>query len=134
MKVLFRLERIGDDSIEAVRAFDRLFAPATTKRYMRARQMSGAHYGAPGVWSLDCLGHPLTELRFRKDYSSANSVGSRGVYAEYHLDAGAYYFVIKRASWKSRERFYIVAKPDGVSRVTEEEAQAWAKKRSVQTS
>jgi hypothetical protein len=118
MKMVYRLERIGDDSIEAARSFDRAFSN---------HRSSGAEYGAPAVWQLRPDGVTGPEMIFRKDYSRANSCGSRGIYAEYYLEVGHCYRVRKRVSWKSSDTFYIRAKADGAQRITEKEALLWAK-------
>ena len=120
MKIAYRLERIGDDSIRAVKSFDRLFS-------RRTPYVSDAEYGAPGVWQLRFDGSRGPELDFRKDYSRANSIGSRGIYAEYYLEIGHCYLVKKRASWKRSETYYIRAETDGARRIDKEEAEQWAK-------
>lgn len=45
-------------------------------------------------------------IRGQKDYSEANSVGSRGVYVYYYLEEGKIYDVKKPVSWKNDRRFF----------------------------
>jgi hypothetical protein len=67
--------------------------------------------------------------RFKKDYSRANSKGSRGVYAIYCLDGGKYYEV------KDGSRRYFAQVHDWkVVEVDKEEVDEWLKSRSESTS
>lgn len=45
-------------------------------------------------------------LRGQKDYTEANSVGSRGVYIHYILESGRVYEVARMANWKRQERYF----------------------------
>lgn len=45
-------------------------------------------------------------VRGQKDYTEANSVGSRGVYIHYILESGRIYEVSKMANWKKPERYF----------------------------
>lgn len=42
-----------------------------------------------------------------RDYSAANSIGSRGIYITYLLDEGPIYEVSARQSWRSTDRYFI---------------------------
>lgn len=63
-------------------------------------------------------------LRYKKDYSRANSIGSRGVYAVYILDNAKVYEVLSRPTWGRSDRYF--ARVDGgkLRRLTKEEVEA----------
>ena len=62
-------------------------------------------------------------LKCKKDYSRANSKGSRGVYAEYILDSGKIYEVKEH-----KQRYFCKVNNEGnVIKIGEEEVQEWLK-------
>lgn len=60
-------------------------------------------------------------LKPKKDYSRANSAGSRGVYAEYILDEGKIYDVLAPINWKHKERYFCKVEDWKIVRIDEEE-------------
>lgn len=54
-----------------------------------------------------------TFVRFHKDYSASNSIGSRGIRAEYILESGHIYEVSCKTSWKSIDRYFCRIADDG---------------------
>ena len=73
-------------------------------------------------------------LPSRKDYSLANSVGSRGVYRHYVLSPGPYE-VYAWVSWHRRDRYFLLVEEDGSKRrVTREEVDEWLSARSASMS
>ena len=78
-----------------------------------------------------------TYLRPKRDYSRANSKGSRGVEDSFFLHEGRLYLVCAQTSWKRVERYFAVARGGEVHRVAEavdvlslpaEERRAWLAK------
>lgn len=66
------------------------------------------------------------DLYGRRDYSRANSKGTRGVYVWYILEPDTLYWVNEPISWKRSEQYYCAVKLDGsVYRLTDEEAEEW---------
>lgn len=66
----------------------------------------------------------------RKDYSKANSVGSRGVYNWYVIESGRYYEVKEQTSWRRGDRYFIKVTENGdVQRVAKSEVEQWLKNR-----
>lgn len=62
-------------------------------------------------------------LRPAKDYTGANSVGTRGVMLHFILDPGCAYEVFERVSWSRSRRYFCRALPDGgVEEISEGEA------------
>lgn len=128
MKVLLRLERIGDDAHTAMRFFERDLNFAGYRQYMKTRKMGGPNL-MPAVRCMTEAGGLGRFLRFRKDYSESNGPGSRGVMAVYELEMGHYYWVRERTSWKNSNEYFICAGRNGIRIVEEEEAVEWAKER-----
>lgn len=63
----------------------------------------------------------------KRDYSRANSRGSRGVYVHYLLDQDTLYWVRARTSWRASEEYFAAVTPTGdIYRLTTEEAREWA--------
>lgn len=73
-------------------------------------------------------------LTGKKDYSEANSSGSRGVYVWYTLESGKIYEVFRPTSWKSRERFFCTVNDETGKIITleKEEVLEWLKKNSLE--
>lgn len=103
------LECIGDDLVQAHRRLQGYVPGAWGAAKFRPPP---SPYVAEAV-ALDGNDRPLLHfLGGRKDYSRANSVGSRGVYRWYHLAEGHVYKVFARESW-TRSRTYWVTVRDG---------------------
>lgn len=127
MKVLMSLERIGDDGAEALRHYEAaVFVPSST--WLKARQ-AGAPSIMPAIRAMREDGGLGRWLRYRRDYSSANGTGSRGVMAVYELEMGHYYWVRERTSWKNSREYFICAGRAGIREVEREEAVEWARER-----
>lgn len=61
-------------------------------------------------------------VRCNKDYSKANSVGSRGVYAFYVVESGKVYEVSEPLTWKKTDQYFCTVSDDGeIVRLTIEE-------------
>jgi len=110
-----RLECIADDLLQTARALPRLFGKG----------------GPSGPWVARLTGLTPTNfqrefLRGMKDYSQANSVGSRGVYLTFWLDSNDIYEVYHRTAWKNDRRYFCRPTKDGTfQKLTREEARAW---------
>jgi hypothetical protein len=52
-------------------------------------------------------------LQFEKDFSCANSQGSRGVFAVYVLQSGKVYEVFERTSWTGSARYFVTINDGG---------------------
>jgi len=125
MKAVIRLEMIGDDT-NYLRArygvrfeiFRRL-SRAMTGDSNKARPWVARLTGTDPVYGFQRqFVHPAL------DYLRANSVGSRGIYGYYPLDAGIYE-VQERLSWGSTRRYFILVTPPDYHEITREEALAW---------
>lgn len=85
--------------------------------------------GVKRVGSFDFYGACFREYDIRGfvDYASANSKGSRGVYAYYFVTDGLYK-VTERTSWKSVKTYYLLIENGLKTKMTFEEALAWLTK------
>ena len=61
----------------------------------------------------------------KKDYSLANSVGSRGVYLYYTLRRGSVYEVFALTSWRGEDRYFCRVEGTEMVRMTLDEVCAW---------
>lgn len=98
-----KLECIGDDMVQVCREFDQfcnMFFPGMAGSGIKSRTWVAIikdHY----------KGKFLREFpRGYKDYSEANSKGSRGVYKYYYLEEGPIYEVSEPVSWKNTLRYF----------------------------
>lgn len=67
-----------------------------------------------------------TPIYGRRDYSRANSKGSRGVHVHYILKPDTLYRVAAPKSWRNVDRYYAAVAPDGsIYRLSDEEVRAW---------
>ncbi len=108
MRACIRLELIGDDTHSRLRMFDVVIG----KRPYVAKLI-----GLDDKW-----GFRRIFKRGEKDYSLANSVGSRDVYVYYSLAPGMYE-VFEQVSWrKTRTRYIIVDEFGEIQTISKDEA------------
>lgn len=75
-------------------------------------------------------GMEKTRLKGQYDYSEANSVGSRGVFVRYWLQAGELYHVSSPQNWKRSDQYFCFIDEAGlINRLDFEEAVEWLLKR-----
>lgn len=81
------------------------------------------------------FGYARTFVAPRRDYSCANSVGSRGVHFWWTLEAGRLYQMCSRESWNGgMNRRWLTVTADGdVRELTQEEVDRWLSNHSVST-
>lgn len=62
----------------------------------------------------------------KRDYSKANSKGTRGVYVHYVLKEDELYWIKSPQSWRSTSIYFAAVTPTGdAKRLTDEEAEEW---------
>jgi len=121
---LLSLEAIGDDRVK----YDRLVQAEVGQLGPVAASMVATRPRRP--WVAEIVGiHPLYRferrfLRGNKDYSRANSIGSRGVYLYYQLMEGRIYEVNVLESWSSTDRYFCRVRHGRPIRLTETEVVA----------
>jgi hypothetical protein len=116
MKLVISLELIGDDRYAHRAAIARGQArkPLTLREEIDLLKMAPERerpYVARVIPTVAAPGFRTEELIPLKDYSAANRIGSRGVYAFYTLDDGLYE-VNQRLTW-GKARLYYLRVADG---------------------
>lgn len=69
-------------------------------------------------------------VKQKKDFSTSNSVGSRGINANYMLEYGKLYEISSPVSWKKTDRYFVIG-DDPDNRLSAEEADKWLKTKLV---
>jgi hypothetical protein len=84
--------------------------------------------GGSSVWIAEIKGFSKKYLFDRefldknKDYTDANSVGTRGIKCWYMLETGCVYEVQRQISWKKSEKYFCCVNADGeIIRLTRED-------------
>jgi hypothetical protein len=94
----------------------------------------------PSGWVAEITGfdpkykYARTFLKFKKDYSRANSKGSRGIFAEYILEEGKIYDVEQQVTWKRSKRYFCTVKDWKIVEIDEMEVILCLNERSWSTS
>jgi hypothetical protein len=130
LKAILEIELIGDNIVQEMRMWTRLGNNLIP-------DIGSAVFGRcpPSGWVAEITGfdpqykYARTFLKFKKDYSRANSKGSRGVYAEYILDEGKIYDVKN-----NKQRYFCKVDNWQIVRIDETEVKEWLKSRSESTS
>lgn len=126
MKAILKLEAIGDDMHSIIDLHRRRVNEAVPG-------LGDATFGRPNQpWVAEITGPDPTYtyqrrfVRGKKDYSKANSKGSRGVYLWFLLESGRVYEVNERKTWSTTERYFCRVADDGeIIRMSREEVAAW---------
>lgn len=133
MKASIRLELFGDNAVQMHRFYQNMIDDYVMPGLGTATFGKGP---GPSSWVAEITGeHPRFKLdrqflKAKKDYSCANSKGSRGVFAVYILESGKYYDIKEQKSWKNSRRYYAKVNDDGdVVEVGDEEVAQWLKHR-----
>lgn len=104
MRAVLRLELIGDDYFYAKRhntwSFDKIL------RYMRRLGSDKSPSWTARITGIDDKSQPVREyLQGQRDYSEANSTGSRGIFVYYALPPGIYE-VSDRYHWRKVRHYF----------------------------
>lgn len=127
MKTALRLEFIGASAWDALRQFESLERMAGIGRCDRKSRP----FDRPGPCVLRCYKADDGEIRHeivhgKRDYSRANSKGTRGVYLNYILEEDELYLVKSPDSWRSTSVYFAAVDTGGkVVKVTNEDALEW---------
>jgi hypothetical protein len=126
MKGTIRLELIGANTYDSIRSFERMLAMIGARTSPEDRISSRA-------WVAELYRDIHGGLRYsfltgKRDYSQANSKGSRGVMVWYVLEEDKLYLVSAPQSWKCNEVYYAAVTPRGdIARLSKEDAEQWLK-------
>jgi hypothetical protein len=126
MKAILSLELRGDNTRQLFRLWNSISDANLGK------DAGAAILGMPppAAWVAEIIGldkkykYERRFLQFNKDYSQANSVGSRGVQAVYMLEDGKIYDV---KAWK--ERYFCTIRDWEICRISEYEVNEWLKEK-----
>lgn len=123
MRAVLKLEIIGDNYYAA-----RHKVPDKKRYQHKYERILGADKTRPWVAAITGLderyGFRREFIRGQKDYSLANSVGSRGVYVYYPLKPGIYE-VHERLTWKKTRRYFIRVEGEEMQEIDRKEVEAW---------
>ena len=122
---LLRLEEIGGDETAYIRQ-------ARVKIADNVSASVANLFSWPGrtPWVAEITGrHPRFKLDrvfqgFKKDYASANSCGSRGVYLHFELTDGIYE-VLEFMSWRRSRRYFLRVAGTTAKEIDRCEVEAW---------
>lgn len=132
MKTVIELELIADDSYEYLRLkrTGRIGRELSLRQEIRALQFGQKRlkpWVAKIIGTDDKYGLKREFIRPQtKDFSRANSTGSRGIYAYYTLDDGVYE-INRRVSWKKADRYFVRVNDGQITEISREEVLACLK-------
>jgi hypothetical protein len=135
MKAILRIELFGDNIIQETKMLERLINEAAPG--LGTMTFGGAP--SPG-WVAEITGfdskykYARSFLAFKKDYSRANSKGSRGIFAEYILEEGKIYEVKQKETWTKIKRYFCIVKDWQIVEIDEMEVILCLNERSWSTS
>lgn len=128
MKAVLRIEYIGAATWDRLRQFERFEEiviggkkTPSDDDYMSQPGPRVLEYRLEdGAWI-------VSRVHGRRDYSRANSRGTRGVMVNHIIESGALYRVKEPVSWRSMAHYFVSVTADGgLLRMTKEEALEWA--------
>lgn len=130
MKAVLRFELIGDDAFQYLRQRragkpTRELALYQEIRLLETTQKKYRTWVARITGADERFGLKREFVRPQmKDYSDANSTGSRGVYAYYALSDGIYE-INSRETWKRSRRYFVRVSNTEITEITREEVDEW---------
>lgn len=111
MKASLGIEAIGHDSYSIFRDAHRMIKMLNSTRHANQTVGELGEMKRWGVW--DITYYEPVEVMGRKDYSRANSSGSRGIMIYYELKSGHRYKVRSPISWKRVDEYTCTVDEDG---------------------
>jgi len=128
MRAVLKLEIIGDNYYAYLAAKKRGEAK-TSRSAERYGELLGRDKSRPWVARITGrdpkYGLAREFVKGQKDYSQANSVGSRGVYEYFALKDGSIYEVNARETWKRTRRYFIRVENTEITEISKEEVGRW---------
>lgn len=115
MKTTLKLEAIGDNTARAIAGWKRLLGDELMGDIKVDRPWVAK---LTGLFASGKFQHDF--LRGNKDYTDANSKGSRGVYFWFTLESGNYYEVNDLQTWKRTERYFCKVTEEGEIEIVDE--------------
>jgi len=126
--VVLGLEAIGDDLVQLNRLRQTQLRESGVPDHLRRSADLGPILRRPWVAEIKGpdarFGWERTFVHGKKDYSRANSIGSRGVMVYHHLREGPVYEVNAWLSWSSVDRYFCRVAGTELIRLTEDQVRA----------
>lgn len=113
MKATLKIEAFGDGIAQEIRMMEGLICAIGGKK------LWGESEKFPRPWVAHIMGRDLKFkykrefLKPTKDYTHANSKGTRGVFLWYILESGNIYEVNQQISWKNWDRYFCTVDEEG---------------------
>jgi hypothetical protein len=133
MKASLKIEAIGDNTYQ----YTKLWKGILNSGMPGLGDMLTEGVRVP-YWVARIIGHDpkykyVREfLKGKKDYTKANSKGSRGVYLWYILESGYVYEVSSPSTWSRIDRYFCTVTDDGeIQRVDKDYVDQWIKDHSA---
>ena len=128
MPKVLKIECIGDDTDQ----YTKLYRGITNHLFpglgdLTFGKMPKRYWVAEIKGFCDKFKYTREFLRSKKDYSQANSVGSRGVFAYYILEENKVYEVKSPKTWKHSDRYFCTVIGGEIFELTQEEVDTWLK-------
>lgn len=127
MRAVLRLELIGDNYIQHKKLVDSGQAPQPHIKKLIRLWRYGRKSLRPWVARItgrDAHGYVREFVHSSRDYSEANSIGSKGIYEYYALKPGIYEFNECIALGQAR-RYFIRVERAKITEITREDVEAW---------
>ena len=132
MKATIGLELFGDNVRKMYSFYSNMLDEVAfgLGRHMTAGCFSNSSWVAEITGFSDKYKYEREFLSYKKDYSMANSKGSRGIYVWYILESGKYYDIKSQYSHRSHNRYFAKVSSCGdIVKVEEEEVVSWLRNR-----
>ena len=125
MKSIIKLEAIGDDFYFNKNKME-------FREYLRYMQKLGPDKSKSDVFRVTDYKNDFIYKRLKpiREYSEANSIGSRGIYLYYIVDDGPY-FVVDRYQWNKVRKYFVIANNGVITEITKNEAIEWLTKNTL---
>lgn len=115
MKGMLRAEILGDDVRQKFKIARNIFNDAVP-----GARLGDKEFSTPSsTWCAEITGfdtkykYQRRFVRGKKDYSTANGNGSRGIYYEWIMDSGHIYEVKEQTSWSKTIRYFCTVSENG---------------------
>lgn len=130
MKAVLKIEAIGDNCDQFIRFNKCMLNDAMPGLGdLTIGKIPVSYFVAEVVGFSNKYKYKRRFLNAKKDYTHANSVGSRGVYLYYFLESGKIYDIKQPISWRRTLRYFCkVAELGDIENLTEQEVTEWLKK------
>lgn len=125
MKATLKVEAIGDNTYQMFRLYQTAVSSAAPS-IGAALESPKAPYWVAIIYGKTGSRYLKNFLNGKKDYTKANSKGSRGVYIWYILQSGYVYEVSSPVSWKRISHYYCKVTDEGeIVEITQDEVDQW---------